>query len=415
MIRKNTQGEMLFVTERLYYDDPYLREFDAVVTRVDAQDGQTRIWLDRSAFYPTSGGQPYDFGSIAGHEILNVSVEDGDVVHTIRGELAEGERVHCSIDAARRRDHMQQHCGEHMLAHTVFARYQGFTPGLHIGEEFSTIDVTLPDGSTHIPEEELVSMEEEINAWIQRDEPVRCWFPDADELPSVPLRKASSVTEHVRIVHIFPDEYCACGGTHPRRTGEVGCIRILEARPSRGKVRISFVCGMRAVRDNRRKTDACLRAAELLSSSWEELPEAVRRLMDKAGALSAQLRSCKREAALARTAELLREAVLTADGRKAVAARLDGLDMETLREAASAIAAQGPVYALLASCPEPGTPALAAFVRGEGCERPMGALLTETTRACGGKGGGRPDFAQGSFTDPDAALRCALSRLTGAE
>ena len=406
---------MLAVTERLYYEDPYLLVFDARVTRVEPGDGQTRVWLDHSAFYPTSGGQPYDRGTIAGCEVLDVAVEEGDVVHTVRGALREGEQAHCLIDAERRRDHMQQHCGEHMLAHTVFARYNGYTHGLHIGEEFSTIDVTLPDGTTRIPEDELVSMEEEINAWIQRDEEVRCWFPDADELPGVPLRKESSVKEHVRVVHIAPDEYCACGGTHPRRTGEVGCIRILEARPSRGKVRIAFVCGMRAVRDNRRKTDACLRAAELLSASWEELPEAVARLNDRAGALSAQLRALRRENALARAAGLAEMAVPTADGCRAAAARLDGLDMDTLREAANAVAARPGVYALLASCPEPGQSAFACFVRGEGCPAAMGALLSEAARACGGKGGGRPDFAQGSFADPDAALAWALARLTGAE
>lgn len=399
------------MTDRLYYEDPYLLSFDAAVTKAEpAGDGLCRVWLDRSAFYPTSGGQPYDLGTVAGLEITDIVVEDGDVVHTVRGTLREGESVHCEIDAERRRDHMQQHCGEHMLAFTVWKRYNGFTHGLHIGEEFSSIDVTMPDGSTSLPESELIAMEYEINSWIQRDEPVHCWFPDDEELAKLPMRKASSVKEHIRIVHIAPDEYCACGGTHPYRTGEVGCIRILDAKPARGKMRLTFLCGLRAVRDNRAKTDAALEAAKRLSTGWQELPDAVDKLNERCAALTAQLTHALRESAAAALRASLADAFVSAEGDRVLAKAFADMPVNALREAAGQIAEEENICVLCAV--QNGAGALLVFVRGKNCVMNVGRLLSETAKACGGKGGGRPDFAQGSAENADLAVETA-KRLCG--
>lgn len=401
------------MTDRLYYENPYLYSFDAVVVRSEKIENGCEIWLDRSAFYPTSGGQPYDFGTIGEKRVVNVEVRDGDVVHTIAGELGEGECVHCNIDAVRRRDHMQQHCGEHMLAYLVWKHFGGFTHGLHIGEEFSTIDVTMPNGETHLTDEQLVLLEEEWNEWIQQDEIVHCWFPDDKELAGLPLRKESSVKEHIRIVHIAPNEYVACGGTHPRRTGEVGCGRILDARPSRGKLRISFVCGMRAVRDNRKKTDQCLAAAEQLSTHWSGLAEEVRKLSEKASVLGTQVKTLQRETAYAQMEKMLPNAPLSGDGKRVVAADFANVDMAAVREAASDIAKKHDCYALASVQAEDGV--MLTFVRGPLCTIPMGKLLSDTAKACNGKGGGRPDFAQGSAQNAKDALAFAVRTLVSAQ
>jgi len=397
------------MTDRLYYDDPYLLSFDAKVVRAEMTENGQEIWLDRSAFYPTSGGQPYDEGTIGGKRVLNVEVRDGDVVHTVEGALAQGDTVHCEIEPKRRRDHMQQHCGEHMLAYLVWKNYGGFTHGLHIGEEFSSIDVTMPDGSMSLSDEQLIALEEEWNEWIERDEEVKCWFPDDEELASLPMRKESSVKEHIRIVYIAPDEYVACGGTHPRRTGEIGCGRILDAKPSRGKMRLSFICGMRAVRDNRKKTDQCLAAAELLSAQWADLSGAVERLNAKCAAMASQMRYMQRDMAAAQMEREYETAAEAADGRKAVAACFENMDMAAMREAAGMIAEKYDCYVLSAAQNENG--AVLSFVRGPGCSIAMGRLLSETAKACGGKGGGRPDFAQGSAENAKAAAAYALEAI----
>lgn len=397
------------MTERLYYADPYLLSFNARVVRTAMGEGGQQVWLDRSAFYPTSGGQPYDTGTIGAMEVRNVEVQEGDMVHWIAGELHEGEDVHCQIDPVRRRDHMQQHCGEHMLAFLVWKHFGGFTHGLHIGEEFSSIDVTMPDGAMHLSEQQLIALEEEWNEWIQRNEPVHCWFPEEDELACLPLRKESSVKEHIRIVHIAPEEYVACGGTHPARTGEIGCGRILDARPSRGKMRLSFVCGMRAVRDNRKKTDQCLAAAELLSAKWEDLSGAVGRLNEKCAAMTAQMRYLQRDMAALQLREALSRAQCAPDGRRVVCAAFEQMDMAGMREAAGALAEAEDCYVLCAA--QNGQGAVLCFVRGAGCTSAMGALLSETAKAVGGKGGGRPDFAQGSAREATGALEYAQRRL----
>lgn len=401
------------MTERLYYSDPYLLEFDAVVTKAQTGESGQEIWLDQSAFYPTSGGQPYDWGTIGGKTVRNVEVRDGDVVHTIDGALCEGETVHCSIDPVRRRDHMQQHCGEHMLAYLVWKNFGGFTHGLHIGEEFSSIDVTMPDGQTHLSDEQLIALEEEWNDWIERDEQVKCWFPDDEELASLPMRKDSSVKEHIRIVHIAPDEYVACGGTHPRSTGEIGCGRILDARPSRGKMRLSFLCGMRAVRDNRKKTDQCLAAAELLSAQWTGLADAVQKLIAKNAELTSQMRYLQRDSAAMQIERAYLSAKDAPDGKKIVTACFADMDMAAMREAAGAAAETYDCYVLAASQNENG--AVLSFVRGATCTIAMGKLLSETAKANGGKGGGRPDFAQGSAQNAQEAIAFAADRLAAGQ
>ncbi len=397
------------MTERLYYENPYLLAFDARAVRVENTENGQNVWLDKSAFYPTSGGQPFDFGTIGGFAVQNVEVVDGDVVHTIAGKIAKGDIVHCEIDAIRRKDHMQQHCGEHMLAYLVWKNFGGFTHGLHIGEEFSSIDVTMPEGEMHLSDAQLIALEEEWNEWIQQDQAVHCWFPSDEELAKLPMRKDSSVKEHIRIVHIAPDEYVACGGTHPARTGEIGCGRILDAKPSRGKMRLSFVCGMRAVRDNRKKTDQCLAAAEILSAKWENLSSAVEKLNEKNAALSAQIRYLQRDMAISQLEREVASAKTAPDGKKAVSACFADLDIAALREAAGKIAEEHDCYVLAAS------QGILCFVRGKTCAAAMGVLLGAAAKNFGGKGGGRPDFAQGSASDCPAALEFAMDKLLSGE
>lgn len=385
------------MTDRLYYDNAYLTEFDGCVLEVKEETDEIYVRLDRSAFYPTSGGQPFDTGTLNGINVLDVFVDkDGEVWHKTEGMLKAGETVRGVIDWERRFDHMQQHAGEHMLANAAHRLLGGHTIGLHLGKDFSTIDMDLPNGRTHITMEEIHALEDDVNQNIQKNVPIKCYFPDRETLLSLPLRKPPTVTEHVRIVQIGDYEYCACGGTHPENTGEIALVKILSATPSRGKLRLAFVCGMRAFVEFRKRFEETERAANVLSTSWENLASQVEALSEKAKNAEYQLRQEKKNAALSQAAKLFENAERIGDVRVVRHVFL-GLGMEGLREAGNRIIENGSAVALLADENEKGY--MLFFARSENVDVNIGKILSESAKKHGGKGGGRSDFAQGSAAD----------------
>ena len=388
------------MTDRLYYDNAYLTEFDAVVLEAKEENGENLVRLDRSAFYPTSGGQPFDVGTLNEANVLDVFVDkEGEVWHKTDRKLEKGRAVHGKIDWQRRFDHMQQHAGEHMLANAAYRLLDGHTIGLHLGRDFSTIDMDLPGGKTHITIEEIRALEDDVNRNIQKNVPIRCYFPDEETLLSLPLRKPPTVTEHVRIVQIGDYEYCACGGTHPENAGEIGLVKILSATPSRGKMRLAFVCGMRAYAELRRRFEEIERAANVLSTAWENLSSQVEALLEKAKNAEYQLRQEKKNAALMKAGELYENAE-EVNGVRVIKHVFASLGMEGLREAGNRIIENGNAVALLADEGEKGY--MLFFARSENVDANMGKILSESAKKHGGKGGGRSDFAQGS--SPDAGV-----------
>ena len=388
------------MTDRLYYDNAYLTEFDAVVLEAKEENGENLVRLDRSAFYPTSGGQPFDVGTLNEANVLDVFVDkEGEVWHKTDRKLEKGRAVHGKIDWQRRFDHMQQHAGEHMLANAAYRLLGGHTIGLHLGRDFSTIDMDLPGGKTHITIEEIRALEDDVNRNIQKNVPIRCYFPDEETLLSLPLRKPPTVTEHVRIVQIGDYEYCACGGTHPENAGEIGLVKILSATPSRGKMRLAFVCGMRAYAELRRRFEEIERAANVLSTAWENLSSQVEALLEKAKNAEYQLRQEKKNAALMKAGELYENAE-EVNGVRVIKHVFASLGMEGLREAGNRIIENGNAVALLADEGEKGY--MLFFARSENVDANMGKILSESAKKHGGKGGGRSDFAQGS--SPDAGV-----------
>ncbi len=402
-------GDEISMTERLYYDQSDLKEFTATIAAAREKDGKTEIALNRSAFYPTSGGQPYDTGSIGEAQVLDVYADgEGEVWHVIDRAMAEGETVECRIDWARRFDHMQQHAGEHMLAGAVYRHFGGNTIGLHLGAEISTIDVTMPDGSTHLTPEQVDLLEMDVNEQIQRDVPIKCWFPDEAELAELPLRKPPTVKEHVRIVAIGDLEMVACGGTHPSSAGQIGMVKIVDARPAKGKMRLGFICGMRAYKDYQKRMAVSDRAAEMFSTKVENLPDAIAHLQENLASLQKELGSMRREQALRQVDSLMQNAIAI-DGAKLVAGTLPALTPDALRELASGLISEGGVIALLASPKESGG-YLTLFARSADVAQDVGKLLKAASSACGGKGGGKPDFAQGS-APTDEVIQAARKLL----
>lgn len=400
------------MTERLYYDDSYLTEFDAVVARAELRNGKHIAALNRSAFYPTSGGQPYDTGTLNDVRVTDVFVDkDGEVWHELDAPLDVGTQVHGKIDWARRWDHMQQHGGEHMIAGAVYNLTGGMTIGLHLGAEVSSIDVHFSDGSTHMSAETIARIEDYVNERIQMDAPIRCWFPDAEELAALPLRKAPTVKEHVRIVAMGDFEMVACGGTHPSSTGQIGLVKIVSAAPERGKLRLSFVCGMRAYRDYRKNYDCAWTAANLLSTRPEKLPELLESTLQRLKDTERELNRLRRERLMERVPELLERAEALPGGGRLVCALVD-CDAAALKELASKLIEENGVAVLLGA--KNGEKCNFVFARSADVELAMGKLLSEAAKPLGGKGGGRPDFAQGG--GPAEVLDAARAMLMkGAE
>lgn len=376
------------MTNRLYYDQTYLTDFTATVTAVSSQEGTVRVALSQSAFYPTSGGQPYDTGTLtAGEKVLqvtDVSVDrDGEVWHTVSGMLEAGETVQGHIDWERRFDHMQQHGGEHMLAGAVWTLYGGTTIGLHLGENESTIDVTMPDGSTRFTPEMIAALENDVNTHIWQDAPVRCFFPTEEELAALPLRKPPTVKENIRIVAFGDFEMVACGGTHPSTAGQIGLVKILSVTPSKGKARVAFVCGRRAFDHLARCFDTVQACNRQLSCLTEDLPRQVAVLKEK----TVELEKANRVFLSQHYLRLLEEenGVLTLE---------DG-DPQALQEAVSH-------YIRL-----PGRVALTCagsrlvFACSSDVDRDMSMLIRSVAR-----GGGKKDMASGSG-DAEAVRKAA--------
>lgn len=381
------------MTERLYYEDSYLTEFDANVVQVKMRGDRQIAALNRSAFYPTGGGQPFDTGTLNNVRVTDVFVDsDGEVWHEIDGILQVGDAVHGKIDWVRRFDHMQQHGGEHMIAGAIYHLTGGTTIGLHLGAEVSSIDVEFANGATHMSEDMIAKVEDYVNERIQRDDPIKCWFPTEQELESLPLRKAPTVKEHVRIVAMGDFEMVACGGTHPSATGQIGLVKIVSVLPARGKARVSFVCGKRAFEDYRMTYNSAWTAANLLSTRPENLPKFVENLMNRLKEAELEVGHLRREKLFASIPLLMQTSEKLPEGGRLICTELEA-DANLLKDLASKLIERKDVVALLAA--KSGEKWNYIFARSANLNYAMGALLSAVAKPLGGKGGGRADFAQG--------------------
>jgi len=393
------------MTNRLYYDNTYLTEFDAVVHECAPKADKYIIRLDQSAFYPTSGGQPYDTGIISGAEVTDVYVDsNGEVWHEVNSSFDVGCAVHGAIDWERRFDHMQQHAGEHMLANAAYRLLHGETIGLHLGNDVSSIDMTLPEGRTHITTEEIMALEDDVNSRIQRDVPIRQWFPDKEEITRLPLRKPPTVDEHIRIVQIGDLEFCACGGTHPSTAGQIGLVKIVDARPARGKLRLTFVCGKRAFDLLRKNYDLLHKTSDAISTSYENVPALVKAMDEEVKRLTRELSSARKELLISNASVMLDRAVINENGVRIVSEFVEA-DTTAARELATYLIETPRTIAVIGAK----TTANYSYVvcRSNDVDCNCGACLSSAAKKTGGKSGGRPDFAQGGGLQEMLSCICA--------
>jgi alanyl-tRNA synthetase len=385
---------------RLYYQDAYLRQFSARV--VDRSAEGCRLRLDRTAFYPTSGGQPHDTGTIAGAAVLDVIEEGDEVVHVTAEPVLETE-VECSIDWERRFDHMQQHTGQHLLSAVLHGMFGWNTVGFHLGAAASTIDLDTGQASA----EQLRAAELRANELVFENRPVTISFEPAAEAQG--LRKASDREGLLRIVTIEGLDRSACGGTHVRTTAEIGPVLIRKCERVRSNVRLEFLCGLRAVRRARADFEALSRIALGLSASLDEAAALVESQRRALIASEKALAKARVELARRRGVELY-QTVAEAGGMRCYVHRIaEGPLDEEVRALAQGFTS-GARAVFVAFSENPPSVLLAASAD-SGLH--AGQILKEALAAAGGRGGGNAQLAQGSVPSAGELERvlATLSRL----
>jgi alanyl-tRNA synthetase len=381
----------VLTTERLYYQDCYLREFRARVVET-AADGR-RVYLDRTAFYPTSGGQPFDLGTLGGVAVREVIDEEDRIAHVMEAPLSATE-VEGVVDWDRRYDHMQQHTGQHLLSAVFEELFKIRTISFHLGAESSTIDVDAPS----LNPQQLERAEERCAEVVAQARPVQITFEDASGGPD--LRKASTRTGTLRIVTIENLDRSACGGSHVRSTAEIGMVLTGKSEKIRGSTRLEFVCGNRALRRARADNRLLASIGRTLSVPPEQSPEMLTGLIEKHKSLEKTAQRLATELARREGKELFLAAAPGPDGIRRMIQR--GPIDDAMRARAQAFVASlppGEKAVFLAVCDQPPSLLLAASTD-SGVH--AGDRVKAAVTACGGRGGGNQQLAQGSVPDSTA-------------
>jgi alanyl-tRNA synthetase len=440
------------MTKRLYYTDAYLHAFEATVERVDRRGERLFVTLDRTAFYPSSGGQPFDTGTIGPLRVVDVvDEEDGSIAHVVEpgtlderarasgpsdtaapadqaarvGHLEPRQVVHGVIDWARRFDHMQQHSGQHVLSAAFERLFQVRTVSFHLGAAVSTIDLGREASAA-----EIAAAEAEANRIVWEDRPVAVRFASAEEAARMPLRKEPARGGTLRLIDVEEFDLSACGGTHVARTGGIGMIAVAGWERFKGGQRIEFVCGGRALGAFRSLRDTVTAGVRLLSVLPDELPSSIERLQADAkdhkralSALHGDLARYHAEELAASAATVRLSALRPADGKAdttgagkpddhdvRLVARAVDADANGLKTLAAAIVARPGYLVVLVSA---ATPALVVVARSADVGVPAQQLLASLIARFGGRGGGRPELAQGGglVASAEAILEAARAMI----
>jgi alanyl-tRNA synthetase len=408
------------MTDRLYYHDSFLHEFEGEIVDVvpsSAINARHGVVLDRTAFYPTSGGQVFDTGwleAAPGDRFRVAQVEeteDGRIVHYLEAEKApeKGTRIHGLIDDARRRDHMQQHSGQHVLSAAFIRLFNMPTVSFHMGEDACSIDLDTPN----LKPEQIEQAEQLANQIVQENRPVAIKFVTQSEAQSLGLRKIPELDKsELRLIDIHDFDLTACGGTHVEGTGQIGSILLRKAERVRQGWRAEFVCGMRAVRTARKDYTTLTEAAGLFSTHIWDVPQQIRKTLDDMKASRKSSEQLLEQISELEAAKLL-AGTAPEKGRKIIARVFADRDATAIKLLAQKLTRLEPgVVALLGATS--GQPTL-VFAQSPKGPLDMGGLMKETLAILGGRGGGGRDFAQGGVPHRDgieAAIQAIASALS---
>ena len=381
-------------TTKLYYEDAYLREFDAAVLSCREEQGRYLVVLDRTAFYPEGGGQPADHGVLGGVAVTDVQERDGVVCHTCAGPLAVGSTVHGAIDWQRRFDHMQQHSGEHICSGLICGRYGCDNVGFHMGTDIVTIDF-----NADIPWEELLEIEGQANRYIQEDHPIDIQFHRGAELDAIDYRSKKPLEGDVRIVAFPGADCCACCGTHVLRSGQVGLVKFLSVQKFREGVRIELLCGQRALDYLSRTWEQAKTIGQHLSVKPVDAAAAVERLEDELSALKMRCAGLEEAVFAGIAAEQA--------GKGNVLLFQPPMKPDSVRKLADAVSKTcGGLAAVFA-----GEGSHYAYALGRADGQDISAAVKALNGALHGRGGGRNGFAQGSVEAAQSAIEAFFKEI----
>ena len=395
------------LTERLYYSDSHLIEFEArVVDVTDRVSGWTAVVLDRTAFYPTGGGQPSDTGTLNGSRVVEC-IDDGDngVLHVVQGGAPVRDSVvRGRVDWARRLDHIQQHTGQHILSQAFVKLFNAPTRSFRVMDASCEIDIELNNPTTEIIERAV----ELANNVIWEDRAIAIINVTPDQAAELPLRKEPAREGELRLIEIEGFDLTPCGGTHAYRTGEVGMIAVRSWERAKGLTRIEFVAGMRALADYRKANKTAREIAAMFSTGRDDAPQLAVQMVDENRELHRRIRLLEEEAAAVEAERLL------ATARDGIVVHVfNGRDAESLKKLAHALVSKPGVVALLGSRDK--DTARLVFARSADAAGDMNALMREACVMLDGRGGGRPELAQGGGKNVeklDDALKHAANSLS---
>ena len=392
------------MTDRLYRDDAYLLEFDAVIVGRRVHEGRPAVVLDRTAFYAESGGQPWDTGTLNDVGVVAVLEAGEEVLHVLDAPL-DVDRVQGRVAEARRRDHRQQHHGQHLLSRALVDLNGARTVSFHLGSDVSSIDL-----DREVAEAERLRAEARVNEIVWEGRAVRVRSATRAETLALGVKPPDEAGDAVRLVEAEGFDLQPCGGTHPRSTSEVGVVAIVGHERYKGGSRVRFLCGQRALKALRCANGILERLGALLSSPVERLPETAERLKDQLAAAERRGRGLLQQALEGEARRLLATAT---EDPPVIVATYEGWAMDELRLLAQSLVGLAPCVALLGSR---GAKAALVFAQSEGLPHDIPGLLREAIALVGGRGGGKGNLAQGGGDNVlglDAALAGAAARVRG--
>ena len=379
-------------TERLFEEDPYMRTFEAQVTMVKDFDGRQGVILDRTGFYPTSGGQPHDTGKLEGISVVDV-VEEGEIiVHVLDGSIQTEETVRGEIDWERRFGHMQQHTGQHVLSQAFVQAAEAETIGFHLGEERSTLDLSRADISA-----EVIDQTEQIaNRIVFEDREVLIRHVPFDQRHTVPLRKPPKEEDDLRVVEIQGFDFSGCCGTHVKRTGEVGMTKVVRWERYKGGTRVTFLCGERALKDYQKKTDVLRDVCQTMTAGEYDVPAMVLRWKEEKKAAARRIKFLLEET-LKFEAQQIREESESTGPVKLVARVFENRDPGEVQSLVGQLVRLEDIVVLIGLRDER---AHLYFGRSSSVEVDVRPWMEEACRIVQGRGGGSPSMARGSGAAP---------------
>lgn len=373
-------------TQKLYYDNPYAKEFAATILEVVPYGDRQALILDKTAFYPEGGGQPGDTGRLNDSTVINTVEKMGEILHIV-DKVPDSREVKGILDWERRFDHMQQHTGQHILSACFDRLMNGGTDSFHMGREIVSIEI----GIDSFTEDDAANVERMANDAVYADLPVTARIVNNDELSSIPLRKKPSVAENIRIVEVQEFDYSPCGGTHVSRTGEIGIIKIKKWEKLKASYRIEFICGYRALRDYALQNYIILSLCEKLSVRDHEIVEAFDKLQSDFRSAQKQLQASRQELIKYEADELMKESRKFGTA-KIISKVLEERSMNDAKLLAQCIIRNPGHIALLVCKTET---AQVIFSRSDDVDIDMNSLLKSLFPIINGKGGGNAKAAQG--------------------